>query len=136
MHGTVDAASRPAYDILVRPKGAADAIETQDNLVRDNFLAGTFGGISIAQWQKILNLPNVTVAAPIANIGYVIPQATVVVPVGPLSSSDAAAALSRQPDLEGRQWPVVISRRHRLRVLHRRPMDSLSLKTIVRGEYM
>ena len=52
-------------------------------------LAGTFGGISIAQWQKILNLPNVTVAAPIANIGYVIPSATVVVPVGPLSSSDA-----------------------------------------------
>jgi hypothetical protein len=86
VHGTVDAASRPAYDILVRPKGAADAIETQDNLVRDNYLAGTFGGISIAQWQKILNLPNVTVAAPIANIGYVIPQATVVVPVVPTNS--------------------------------------------------
>ena len=44
VHGTVDAASRPAYDILVRPKGAADAIETQDNLVRDNFLAGTSAG--------------------------------------------------------------------------------------------
>ncbi len=57
VHGTVDAAARPAYDILVRPKGAADAIETQDNLVRDNYLAGTFGGISIAQWQKILNCP-------------------------------------------------------------------------------
>src|SRR5579863_1905076 len=87
VHGTVDAASRPAYDILVRPKGAADAIETQDNLVRDNYLAGTFGGISIAQWQKILNLPNVTVAAPIANIGYVILQAVLVVPVVSLSSS-------------------------------------------------
>jgi hypothetical protein len=89
VQGTVDAAARPAYDILVRPKGAADAIETQDNLVRDNYLAGAFGGISIAQWQKILNLSNVTVAAPIANIGYVIPEATVVVPVGPLSSSNA-----------------------------------------------
>jgi ABC-type lipoprotein release transport system permease subunit len=88
VHGTVDAAARPAYDILVRPKGAADAIETRDNLVRDNFLAGTFGGISIAQWQKILSLPNVTVAAPIANIGYVVPSATVVVPVGPLSGTD------------------------------------------------
>src|ERR1700690_64809 len=74
VHGTVEAASRPAYDILVRPEGAADAIETQDNLVRDNFLAGTFGGISIAQWQKILDLPNVTEAAPIAKIAYVIPQ--------------------------------------------------------------
>jgi putative ABC transport system permease protein len=89
VHGTVDAAARPAYDILVRPKGAADAIETEDNLVRDNYLAGTFGGISIAQWQKILALPNVTVAAPIANIGYVIPEASVVVPVGPLTSTDA-----------------------------------------------
>ncbi len=88
VHGTVDAAARPAYDILVRPKGAADAIETQDNLVRDNYLAGTFGGISIAQWHKILKLRNVTVAAPIANIGYVIPQATVVIPVVPLSSTD------------------------------------------------
>src|ERR1700691_944827 len=88
VHGTVENAPRPAYDILVRPKGAADAIETKDNLVRDNYLAGTFGGISVAQWQKILALPNVTVAAPIANIGYVIPQATVVLPVAPLSSSD------------------------------------------------
>jgi putative ABC transport system permease protein len=87
VHGTVDAAARPAYDILVRPKGAADAIETQDNLVRDNYLAGTFGGISMAQWQKILNLPNVSVAAPIANIGYVILQAIVTVPVGPLITS-------------------------------------------------
>ena len=84
----MDAAARPAYDILVRPKGAADAIETEDNLVRDNFLAGTFGGISIAQWQKILSLRNVTVAAPIANIGYVIPQATVALPINPVSSTD------------------------------------------------
>ena len=87
VHGTVENAPRPAYDILVRPKGAADAIETKDNLVRDNFLADTFGGISIAQWQKILGLPGVSVAAPIANIGYVILQATLTIPVGPLSSS-------------------------------------------------
>jgi putative ABC transport system permease protein len=87
VHGTVENAPRPAYDILVRPKGAADAIETKDNLVRDNYLADTFGGISIAQWQKIVNLPNVSVAAPIANIGYVILQATVTMPVGSLSSS-------------------------------------------------
>ena len=56
--------------------------------MRDNFLAGTFGGISIAQWQKILSLRNVTVAAPIANIGYVIPQATVALPINPVSSTD------------------------------------------------
>src|ERR1700730_14868299 len=38
VHGTVNAAARPACDILVRPKGAADAIETQKNLVRDHYL--------------------------------------------------------------------------------------------------
>ncbi len=87
VHGTVENAPRPAYDILVRPKGAADAIETKDNLVRDNYLAGTFGGISVAQWQKILGLPGVSVAAPIANIGYVILQATLSIPIGSLIGS-------------------------------------------------
>ena len=87
VHGTVENAPRPAYDILVRPKGAADAIETKDNLVRDNYLAGTFGGISIAQWQKILGIPGVSVAAPIANIGYTILQATLSIPIGSLIDS-------------------------------------------------
>ena len=90
VHGTVENAPRPAYDILVRPKGAADAIERQDNLVRDNYLAGTFGGISIAQWQQILDIPGVSVAAPIANIGYVILEATLEVPIGSLISSEPA----------------------------------------------
>ena len=124
VHGTVDAAARPAYDILVRPKGAADAIETQDNLVRDNYLAGTFGGISIAQWQKILNLPNVTVAAPIANIGYVIPAGDRCCASRAAQQFGRSAALPRQRDLEGRQRPLVISRRHVLRVLQPdRPAD-------------
>ncbi len=90
VHGTVENAPRPAYDILVRPKGAADAIEKQDNLVRDNYLAGTFGGISIAQWQKILGISGVSVAAPIANIGYVILEATLEVPIGSLINSEPA----------------------------------------------
>ena len=82
VHGTVDAAARPAYDILVRPKGAADAIETQDNLVRDNYLADTFGGITVAQWQRIEDLRGVSIAAPIANIGYMFLSATVTIPIG------------------------------------------------------
>jgi len=82
VHGTVDAAARPAYDILVRPKGAADAIETQDNLVRDNYLADTFGGITVAQWQQIERLQGVSIAAPIANIGYMILSADVTIPIG------------------------------------------------------
>src|ERR1700684_3786384 len=62
VHGTVENAPRPAYDILARPEGAADAIGGQAKLSRDNYLAGTFGGISIAQWQRILDLPGVSVA--------------------------------------------------------------------------
>jgi ABC-type lipoprotein release transport system permease subunit len=82
VHGTVDAAARPAYDILVRPKGAADAIETQDNLVRDNYLADTFGGITLAQWHEIEALRGVSIAAPIANIGYMVLEATIAIPIG------------------------------------------------------
>ena len=81
VHGTVDAAARPAYDILVRPKGAADAIETQDNLVRDNYLADTFGGITLAQWHEIEALRGVSIAAPIANIGYMVLEATITIPI-------------------------------------------------------
>jgi putative ABC transport system permease protein len=88
VRGTVARSFRPAYDILVRPQSAVSPVERRDGLVRDNYLAGTFGGISIAQWQKILHLPGVDVAAPIANIGYVMLQAQVIVPVtGALTSA-------------------------------------------------
>ncbi len=80
--GVVDAAARPAYDILVRPKGAADAVETKDNLVRDNYLADTFGGITVAQWHQIEGLQGVSIAAPIANIGYIILSVNVTIPIG------------------------------------------------------
>jgi len=63
MAGRCSIASRVRY--LGAPERRGRSIETQDNLVRDNYLASTFGGISIAQWQKILGLPNVTVAAPL-----------------------------------------------------------------------
>jgi putative ABC transport system permease protein len=88
VRGTVARSFRPAYDILVRPESAVSSVERRDGLVRDNYLAGTFGGISIAQWQKVLHLPGVQVAAPIANIGYVVLQAQVIVPVtGALTSA-------------------------------------------------
>jgi putative ABC transport system permease protein len=82
VHGTVDAAARPAYDILIRPKGSEDEVEKSDNLVRDNYLADTFGGITLAQWRRIEALPGVSIAAPIANIGYMFLSANVVVPIG------------------------------------------------------
>jgi len=65
---------RTAYDILVRPKGSALPLERAEGLVRDNYLSGLFGGITLKQYEQIQRLPGVDVAAPIANIGYVIPS--------------------------------------------------------------
>jgi putative ABC transport system permease protein len=68
--GTVTAHFVPAYDILVRPHGARTRLETQTDTVQPNFLSGIYGGITMAQYQQIQNIPGVQVAAPIAMVGY------------------------------------------------------------------
>ncbi|GAA2796594.1 hypothetical protein GCM10010441_22270 [Kitasatospora paracochleata] len=68
--GTVRANVRSAYDLLIRPPGATTPLEQQHGQVESNFLSGIFGGISMAQYQRIKDLPGVDVAAPVANIGY------------------------------------------------------------------
>src|SRR5215472_4466825 len=64
--GTVSAHFVPAYDILVRPKGARTAQENAADTVQPNFLAGIYGGITMAQYHEIAQIPGVEVAAPIA----------------------------------------------------------------------
>lgn len=73
--GSVKTNFRAAYDILVRPKGSATPLERSRGLVRDNYLSGIFGGITLKQYADIKHLSGVQVAAPIANIGYVLPFA-------------------------------------------------------------
>lgn len=73
VRGTVRRSFRGAYDILVRPEGSSTTIERQRGLVRDNYLAGIFGGISFAQYHSIEHIPGVEIAAPIANLGYILP---------------------------------------------------------------
>ena len=68
--GTVSAHFVPAYDILVRPKGARTALETQTDTVQPNFLSGIYGGITMAQYHQIASIRGVQVAAPIAMVGY------------------------------------------------------------------
>jgi hypothetical protein len=68
--GTVSAHFVPAYDILVRPKGARTALEAQTDTVQPNFLSGIYGGITLAQYHQIAAIPGVQVAAPIAMVGY------------------------------------------------------------------
>ncbi len=38
-----------------------------------NYLSGIFGGITLREWHQILGICGVEVAAPVANIGYVLP---------------------------------------------------------------
>ncbi len=55
--GTVAANFAPAYDILVRPKGARTAEESKTGTVQPDFLSGIYGGITMAQCQRIQQIP-------------------------------------------------------------------------------
>jgi putative ABC transport system permease protein len=70
VQGTVNENARPAYDILVRPKGTRTTMEEQDGLVSPNHLSGTYGGITTRQLEQIRDIGNVEIAAPIAMLGY------------------------------------------------------------------
>ena len=79
--GTVTAHFRPAYDILVRPKGARTAVENRTGTVQPDFLWGVYGGITMAQYHQIQQIPGVGVAAPIAMVGYAQLEAAIFEPV-------------------------------------------------------
>jgi putative ABC transport system permease protein len=87
--GSVRSAFRPAYDILVRPGGSLTELERQRGLVRDNYLGGLFGGISLDQYRQIKDISRVEVAAPIANLGYVLPAVLAPIPLDRLLRDDA-----------------------------------------------
>jgi hypothetical protein len=79
--GEVTANFRPAYDILVRPKGTRTAVENQTGTVQPDFLSGIYGGITMAQWHQVERIPGVQVAAPTAMVGYTQLEADLFVPV-------------------------------------------------------
>lgn len=89
VRGTVESNYRAAYDVLVRPPGSLTHLEREQGLVRPNFLSGIFGGITLAQYEQIKRLPGVDVAAPIANVGYVLPLTYFVMPLNHLLDNDA-----------------------------------------------
>lgn len=90
--GTVEQNSRSAYDILVRPKGGRSGEEKSSDLVRGDFLAGSFGGISPEQLAAVRALPGVQVAAPLQLVGYVELPAQVPVDVSRFLRPGQAAA--------------------------------------------
>lgn len=81
--GTVSRNARSAYDILVRPPGARTPLERRFKLVQDNFLSGIYGGITMAQYHRIARIPGVQVAAPVANLGYIVVESFVPLDVRP-----------------------------------------------------
>jgi putative ABC transport system permease protein len=91
---TVKRNFRAAYDILVRPHGAVTAFERRRRLVDPGFLSGLFGGITLAQYREISRLPGVSLAAPVANVGYVLVQASVFVSL-PNALRSASGAVYR-----------------------------------------
>ena len=76
--GTISAHFQPAYDILVRPKASRTRLESQTGTVQPNFLSGIYGGITLAQYHQIQQVPGVAVAAPIAMVGYTLPTGTTI----------------------------------------------------------
>ena len=65
----VEANARGAYDILVRPKGSTSDIEASQQIVREDYLSGVYGGITLDQVKQIREIPGVEVAAPVAMLG-------------------------------------------------------------------
>lgn len=59
-----------AYDIVVRPSNSTLNTES-NNLLEPNYLNGINGGISFKQYEKIKQIQEVDVAAPVAVMGYV-----------------------------------------------------------------
>jgi hypothetical protein len=93
--GKVSANFAPAYDILVRPKGARTAQESKTGTVAPDFLSGIYGGITMAQYHRIQQIPGVEVAAPIAMVGYAQLNAEVFVPVPAAALAGAGRQLYR-----------------------------------------
>ena len=81
---------RNAYDILIRPRGSFTQLERSQYLVRDNYLGGIYGGITLPQYKAIQRIRGVDVAAPIANVGYVLPRGRFFFSVRPWLNGDPA----------------------------------------------
>jgi hypothetical protein len=70
VQGTLQATSRAAYDLLVRPAGSVSQAERRGNLVSSTAMSSIDGGITLQQWHQIEQIPGVYAAAPVAVVGY------------------------------------------------------------------
>ena len=86
--GTISAHFQPAYDILVRPKASRTRLEAQTGTVQRNFLSGIYGGITLAQYRQIQQIPRGRGRGAIAMVGYTLPTGTAI--TVPLPAAAAA----------------------------------------------
>src|SRR6201996_9439267 len=70
VHGTLEADSRAAYDLLVRPAGSVSAAERQGDLGSPAAMGRIDGGMTPAPGRAIEQMPGVSAAAPVAVVGY------------------------------------------------------------------
>lgn len=93
--GTVEENFRSAYDILVRPPASQTDLERSERLVRENYLSGIFGGITMRQYEQIKDIPGVQVAAPVAMVGYFFPTLDLPLKINTLVDERAAQQVYR-----------------------------------------
>jgi putative ABC transport system permease protein len=70
VHESIEQYGRGSYDLLVRPPSSRTKIEQELGMVEENYIGDSKGGISIAEWKKIKEDPDIEVAAPVASLGY------------------------------------------------------------------
>ncbi len=96
--GDIGKAWNTPYDLLVRPAGDVTKLERTQGLVSPNFISSINGGITEAQLHAIEHVKGVSVAAPIAIVGYTTLQYTFTVPRLPAIVGSAPLTVLR---LEG-----------------------------------
>jgi putative ABC transport system permease protein len=91
LKGDIEQAWDTPYDLLVRPPDSRSDLEKSQRLIRPNFISGLYGGITRQQLESIRKIPEVTVAAPVAVVGFVNWPSELFLPLkGPQRGSDLA----------------------------------------------
>lgn len=78
VHQAVDAGWRGTYDILVRPADARTLSVGGRQIVPANYLGARSSGITRQQWDEIRTVPGVRVAAPVAALGWLKQDSSIV----------------------------------------------------------
>jgi putative ABC transport system permease protein len=90
--GDIKSAWTTPYDILVRPPGHQAPAETEQGLVRPNFLGSMSGGITLRQLDAIRAIAGVDVAAPVAIAGYMTVPASKQIVLAPYAADSRFVA--------------------------------------------